>query len=238
MPTVSVDIHSLHRVAGESSRLHDTGSFLAWSYTRWRGQILSVDLWYRNFLTPTPGSRLRPPQICNYWNWTQKTSEWTCHKSKDGGGDGGIDAGNEGKVWTLEVVRVSKLVTAKVVCFCGWLQWTSKAANLTPFSSVCWNILNHMFGYDSIMVVAEAGLHGTAHSSAGQLSRVCFPTETQAVLMLQKTKWGGNHSHPEWFIWRQEVRVRGEVQKQQQQRIWPCQQKCKKSNFKWGKSRR
>lgn len=155
---------SWRRGDGESSRLHDTGSFLAWSYTRWRGQILSVDLRYRNFLTPAPGSRLRPLQICNYWNWTQKTSEWTRHKSKDGGGDGGIDAGNEGKVWTLEVVCVSKLVTTEVVCFCGWLQWTSKAANLTPLSSVCWNILNHMFSYDLIMVVQMWGW-ATWHST-------------------------------------------------------------------------
>lgn len=35
---------------GESSRLHDTRSFLAGNYTLWRGQILSVDPWCWNFL--------------------------------------------------------------------------------------------------------------------------------------------------------------------------------------------
>lgn len=54
----------------------------------------------------TSGSQLKPLQICNYWNWTWNTEEWTCHESKAGEGKGGIDVGNKGKVWTLEVVCV------------------------------------------------------------------------------------------------------------------------------------
>lgn len=82
-------------------------------------------------------------------------------------------------------VCVSKLVTTEVVCFCGWLQRTSKAVNLTPLSSVCWNTLNHMFSYDLTMVVAEAGVYSAAHSSAGQLSKAHFPTEPPVVFLPQ-----------------------------------------------------
>lgn len=40
------------------------------------------------FPRKTSGSQLRPLQIRNYWNWTQKTAEWTCLKSKAGEGGG------------------------------------------------------------------------------------------------------------------------------------------------------
>lgn len=85
---------------------------------------------------------------------------------------------------------VSKLVTTEVVYFCGWLQQTSKAVNLTLLSSVCWNILNHMFSYDSVVVVAEAGVY-----SAAQLSPISNRA-SRAVSCHGKGKgeWGGNHS--------------------------------------------
>lgn len=38
------------------------------------------------FPRKTSGSQVRPLQIRNYWNWTQKTAEWTCHESKGRGG--------------------------------------------------------------------------------------------------------------------------------------------------------
>lgn len=68
-----------HRVF-PSRQLHNS--------TLWRGQILSVDPWCWNFLAKTSGSQLRPLQIRNYWNWTQKTAVWTCHESKAGQGGG------------------------------------------------------------------------------------------------------------------------------------------------------
>lgn len=42
--------------------------------------------------------------------------------------------------------------------------------NLTPLSLVCWNILNHIFNYSLVVVVAEAGVYSTAHRSTAKLS--------------------------------------------------------------------
>lgn len=58
--------------------------------------------------------------------------------------------------------------------------------NLTPLSSVCWNILNHMFTYDLIMVLVEA-----------ELCSAVQHTEPPAVLPSQEGK--GELG----FVWKQ-----------------------------------
>lgn len=113
----------------------------------WRGKILSVDPQCWNFLTKTPGRKPMEPQ----------RQDLNLKKNNWGAGLG--YTGKEQKVQALNVVQVSGCVRSEAASFCGWLQQTSKAVNLIPLSWTCRNVLNHMFHYGSITMVAAARVY-------------------------------------------------------------------------------